>query len=1205
MGGGSRAGQAPEAGSVHRRGVAAFLAAAGLAGRGLPCAGHSVDGPFPTRLEFETDQPTDDIGCHMSDGSRMYLSAKRACGNDKYLKGTVEQWAAQAGMLNDGDRLVLATAEPRGIVRALGAALSRRRQGLENYSATERPALEVLIGLLAGRSQAVRDRVLDAAYVLKIDASEAGCPEFDLAAERLEGTIVSAGDGARSITVLSVAMHTEAGKAFASGIDDWIEVLQAAGIEVYADGQGPPGAAARARQSALEAHRAGLAGQDGVVDLSLLADDLTPLMVPGLADDLRVSVSGHGERPVETELLVLARRWPRMLLVGLPGAGKSTALRQVAARWARDSQAPVPVLVPLRAVARRCEYPAAVTLSVLCEAAARDVAAEQRTDLAVALESMCLEGRAVLLLDGLDECLDRRPVVAEGLRPLLNSLPAETGLILATRSSGLPAAGRLALPTAELMTPQGLDGVLRQLLRHVADARLAEPQRDAWVEARAEWLNETREAHRDLGSVPLLATLLALVAADSTDHQLPNGRANLLRTAVRNSVQRWESRRPIAGDDRQGWPTNDQLLDGYAVVGHRLAVSGEVGVQDATADVVAMLTDRWGLSAGAADELAERILWFWDVHVGVFVSTDTGALVPRSRVFAEIAAAMWAVRLSDELLADWVTACLPDPNWRVALQLATDLEPRVMTFLLTENEPATFEACTLLAAEAALGGAPVSPQQLESLLDRLATAASRALDDTTTNDNPQPAGSEPERPGAERRRADRDGPGWDYVRELARIRLPSHLRDQRRSRLNALALNDEQTTVAQALCALSDAAKDERPVTDTGEAAVRRLLALPLPERSRLRHESRRHVVVLGGPSLLSGHAEAAAAAATHLAKLDDDGARRIHDIVERSSLRTYGEAARTLAARGHRFEIAGWRNAASGLAGLAAAWYLEQELPLLQAAADLSASDLDMSEARRWRLPDLLDLCAVLDTENVEIGSLIAATTTDTDEMRRGWLQATAVAASLDVTAVAAQARLALGERGSSSVPAGNGTMIWKLMTAPPPCPRPQTEVTRLGTGEQYALVAALGATSDWIADSACHLLFGSRGERLRAQLLHALPALPPHRRRLTALLACSAADDPVEAATQILAQPDPAARAGATRALTLLSESNQQAQDLLDQAHTDDDLTIRLAARQGQQPAVTEPPPTRWSCQLCANYNAPADVDCHGCARGARPDD
>ncbi|MCA1696112.1 MAG: NACHT domain-containing protein, partial [Actinobacteria bacterium] len=580
-------------------------------------------------------------------------------------------------------------------------------------------------------------------------------------------------------------MHTEAGKAFASGLDDWVRVLLAADVEVYADGQGPAGTMARARQAALEVYQARLSSYDGVVDLSLLADDLPPLIVPSMANDLRVSVPADIARADEQALLVLARRWTRMLLVGLPGAGKSTALRQLAARWACDCRAPVPILVSLRPISRRCENPGAVTLSVICEVAALDMPSGQRADLAAALESACQEGRAVLLVDGLDECLNLRAVVTEGLRMMLESLSPETGVILATRSSGVPAAERLGLPTAQLETPDSLDDVLHQLLRHVAAVRVAEPERNAWVANRAQWLEDTRKAHRDIGAVPLLATLLALVAADSTDEQLPHDRATLLMTAVRNSVRRWERHRLGPTEDIAIWPSDGQLLDGYAALGHLLSVRGEVSAEDASACISAMLTVRWGQAPGPAEELTDRILRFWDEHVGVFIGTDAATVIPRSRVFTEIAAAMWAKRLPDEGLTNWVITCVSESDQRVALLLAAQVEPRVMTLLMADEDATTLEVRTLLAAEAVRKGAVLAPEQLEVLLDRLAPGAVAAysLDRATRKAIPASAADKSEHPDVDQstpkavtassittateRGTPHDERGWAYTYELA------------------------------------------------------------------------------------------------------------------------------------------------------------------------------------------------------------------------------------------------------------------------------------------------------------------------------------------------------------------------------------------------------------------------------------------------------
>ena len=79
-------------------------------------------------LSFETGDAVDDIRCGLADGTTLWLQAKRACGADAQLKATAAQWVGQVGSLRDGDKIGLATAEPKGPVRNLGAALDRRRR---------------------------------------------------------------------------------------------------------------------------------------------------------------------------------------------------------------------------------------------------------------------------------------------------------------------------------------------------------------------------------------------------------------------------------------------------------------------------------------------------------------------------------------------------------------------------------------------------------------------------------------------------------------------------------------------------------------------------------------------------------------------------------------------------------------------------------------------------------------------------------------------------------------------------------------------------------------------------------------------------------------------------------------------------------------------------------------------------------------------
>jgi hypothetical protein len=124
----SSGGRGNEAGSLHRSGVAAYLAAHGLVGRGVEAAWYPESGPSPVSLAFETGDAVDDIRCGLADGTTLWLQAKRSCGVDAQLQATVTQWVGQVPMLRAGDRIGLVTAEPRGNVRDLGAALDRRRQ---------------------------------------------------------------------------------------------------------------------------------------------------------------------------------------------------------------------------------------------------------------------------------------------------------------------------------------------------------------------------------------------------------------------------------------------------------------------------------------------------------------------------------------------------------------------------------------------------------------------------------------------------------------------------------------------------------------------------------------------------------------------------------------------------------------------------------------------------------------------------------------------------------------------------------------------------------------------------------------------------------------------------------------------------------------------------------------------------------------------
>jgi hypothetical protein len=103
-----RGGQGNEAGSVYRRGVGAILATHGLLGKGIAALEIPDTGPYPEAIAFETLAAVDDVECDLSDGTRLYMQAKRIYGDDKEFKSAVGQWLEMLTTLRAGDRLVIA-----------------------------------------------------------------------------------------------------------------------------------------------------------------------------------------------------------------------------------------------------------------------------------------------------------------------------------------------------------------------------------------------------------------------------------------------------------------------------------------------------------------------------------------------------------------------------------------------------------------------------------------------------------------------------------------------------------------------------------------------------------------------------------------------------------------------------------------------------------------------------------------------------------------------------------------------------------------------------------------------------------------------------------------------------------------------------------------------------------------------------------------
>ena len=97
---------------------------------------------------------------------------------------------------------------------------------------------------------------------------------FESVANLLDGTVVSSGSGSAAITALQRAFQQQAAIGAGSGIDEWLQILKAASLHVYPDAEGAAGPRRRAELDAVTAYRRHLPGRRGILELSLLAEDL-------------------------------------------------------------------------------------------------------------------------------------------------------------------------------------------------------------------------------------------------------------------------------------------------------------------------------------------------------------------------------------------------------------------------------------------------------------------------------------------------------------------------------------------------------------------------------------------------------------------------------------------------------------------------------------------------------------------------------------------------------------------------------------------------------------------------------------------------------------------------------------------------------------------------------------------------------------------
>ncbi|HUL72245.1 MAG TPA: NACHT domain-containing protein [Vicinamibacterales bacterium] len=814
---GALGGAADELGGDLRASVAAWAVSFGLAGRPLPIGELPQDeSSVPAAVRLETDAPVDDIQIDLRGGGRLFVQVKSSLSvsrSDPTFVSVLGQFSAAVKELHldiGRDRLVLAVGRKTGPLDALFHAWQRSKTSLAGQpTGQQRKALALVDELTPTLSELERD------ILRKVSCGVEFSTNSEIAAQSvLASAVVAPSDTARAFRELKAISRDLAKYRLGLRIEEWAERLVRSKINLTCDPNGSDAARWEARRRAVRRYRADLVRRVITLDLRPLGAAVPPMRhrLGGFRVQ-EVNRSSKSSRD-ESALDVAARRRGRILLLGLPGSGKSTALRYLGAEWARDLDAPLPVLVSLRDFVQllATQHP----FDAFIRAALLNVRAFDRPLLTEEFRLRAADGRIAFLFDALDETREARFRVVQATEHVLRELHRDATVVLTTRDSGYAAASTLKMEQFRLRPFRTPEYTLRRILQSFATKhRLPEDQSSRWINDRLSWIESALERDHDLAETPLGGILLALLAAEPTRHALPRGRAKTLSAVVDGVVERWElSQRQLLSEIQVGALRATEaaagLKESFAQIGYAILHRSDVTAHDVRSDLAVWLRDRWALSAGQADSTGREMFAFWD-EAGIFIASEaTETVTARIQLLAEIGAARYIASLEPAAIPHEIHRFASSEVLFEVASLAAGLSEHASSALVTFCTSQAQVKWDLKAAKHLRDGS-AHPQSAIDVAEALARDAKGAA-------------NEDER--------------WDAAKTVALLPLSLAFKRNLLKQFKDL-LSDERHLIAEAMCEASECSPISEPAAvlqgvrrtlRPGKDSIRRGKLLILPE---------------------------------------------------------------------------------------------------------------------------------------------------------------------------------------------------------------------------------------------------------------------------------------------------------------------------------------------------------------------------------------
>ena len=320
--------------------------------------------------------------------------------------------------------------------------------------------------------------------------------------------------------------------------------------------------------------------------------------------------AGRSHRSVSWRALL---EMPRIVIVGAPGAGKTTALRRLALhyfeQWEADNERPFPVYVQMRHLDEGSVVERSFNRFLKTASHAADV-----DDNVPAVR----DTRVVLILDGLDEVGEEtRDTIVANVNKIADNnrtLP----IIASTREAGY----FWQFPSFRYLHIRPLT---QEKIREWTFYRLG---------GRAEWLSfitslEERQQLKELAGNPLLLSIATSLYRRSS--VLPQNRSALLKSYFDAVLEQWDSVRGVVRQ-REAWAAPARKLSALGRVAYCLAKSGRNSFTDD--EFVA-----WNSSSGQGLPL----LYVCERETGVVTRQRDGRWQFYHRVFSDYLTARYIV----------------------------------------------------------------------------------------------------------------------------------------------------------------------------------------------------------------------------------------------------------------------------------------------------------------------------------------------------------------------------------------------------------------------------------------------------------------------------------------------------------------------------------------------------------------------------------